>query len=118
MEYETIVLSPLGPLTLRAGERGLTGLVMERQKHRERHLSAPAEPCPPGEELETLTKAREWLKDYFAGNRPAPDALPLDPPGTAFQEQVWRALLAIPYGEIRTYGELAKDTNRVKTIRN
>ena len=108
MEYEMIVPSPLGPLTLRAGEHGLTALVLERQKHRERHLSFPAVRCRPGEEPEVLTRAKGWLVDYFAGKAPDPSDLPLDPHGTDFQRRVWQALLTIPSGGTRTYGELAK----------
>ncbi len=109
MEYEMIVPSPLGPLTLRTGEHGLTALVLERQKHRERHLSAPAVCCRPEEEPEVLTRAKGWLEDYFAGKAPDPSDLPLDPHGTDFQKRVWQALLTIPYGGTRTYGDLAKE---------
>ena len=54
-----------------------------------------------------LAAARRWLDAYFAGERPDVAGLPLAPRGTAFQRRVWSALLAIPYGETRTYGELA-----------
>lgn len=108
MEYESIVSSPIGSLTLRAGEKGLTALVLESDKNRDRHLSAPAKKCDPGEELPILAQARAWLEDYFAGKRPDPKDIPLDPPGTDFQKRVWQYLLTIPYGETRTYGDLAK----------
>ena len=54
-----------------------------------------------------LLAARCWLDAYFAGERPGVADVPLAPRGTAFQRRVWDALLAIPYGETRTYGELA-----------
>ena len=50
MEYESVVPSPVGPLTLRAGEHGLTALVLEHDRNRERHLSAPAKECRPGDQ--------------------------------------------------------------------
>lgn len=53
-----------------------------------------------------LDAAEAQLREYFAGTRRTFD-LPLAPRGTAFQQRVWAALRAIPYGETRTYGELA-----------
>ena len=109
MEFESILSSPIGPLTLRATEKNLTALVLEHDKNRGRHLSAPAKLCQPGEEPTVLAQARAWLEDYFAGKQPDQKDIPLDPPGTDFQKRVWQYLLTIPYGETRTYGDLAKD---------
>ena len=108
MEYESIVSSPIGPLTLRATEKGLTALVLEHDRNRDRHLSAPAKECRPGDEPPVLARAGAWLEDYFAGKQPGLKDIPLDPPGTDFQTRVWQYLLTIPYGETRTYGDLAK----------
>ena len=108
MEYESVVPSPVGPLTLRAGEHGLTALVLEHDRNRERHLFAPAKECRPGDEPPVLARARTWLEDYFTGKQPDIKNIPLDPPGTVFQKRVWQYLLTIPYGETRTYGGLAK----------
>ena len=57
------------------------------------------------DETPVLTRARDQLEAYFDGDLTAFD-LPLDPAGTAFQHAVWREMLAIPYGETRTYGQL------------
>ena len=56
------------------------------------------------------------LDEYFHGERISFD-LPLSPQGTEFQQQVWNALLAIPYGCTTSYGELAKTINRPKASR-
>ncbi|MBR4907070.1 MAG: methylated-DNA--[Clostridia bacterium] len=53
-----------------------------------------------------LTEAKAWLDRYFEGRDPGP-VPPCDPKGTPFQKAVWTALSAVPYGETRTYGELA-----------
>ncbi len=53
-----------------------------------------------------LRRAEEELNQYFTGNREA-FTVPLDLRGTHFQKQVWKALLDIPYGQTRSYGQLA-----------
>ena len=54
-----------------------------------------------------LTQAQRQLDEYFTGVRKTFD-LPLAPAGTAFQRAVWDALLTIPYGEVRTYADIAR----------
>ena len=53
-----------------------------------------------------LLEAKRQLEEYFAGLR-ASFSLPLNPQGTAFQKKVWQQLEAIPYGQTRTYGQIA-----------
>lgn len=97
------VSSPLGALQLYAIGDALIGL----------HLPGSDEPAPPGvnQRTEILVCASAQLTEYFAGKRKQFD-LPLDLRGTGFQTQVWRALLAIPYGETCSYGELAQAIGR------
>lgn len=64
--------------------------------------------CERDEPTPLLREAHRQLADYFAGRRTEFD-LPLAPAGTPFRQAVFRAMLAIPYGETRTYGELAHD---------
>ena len=52
--------------------------------------------------------AADWLDRYFAGKRPDPSELLLKPEGSPFRQTVWRLLLEIPYGQVTTYGQLAK----------
>ena len=54
-----------------------------------------------------LSAAAAWLDGYFAGESPSPTCVPLAPEGTDFQRHVWEAMDAIPYGAMRTYGNLA-----------
>lgn len=62
----------------------------------------------PGDER--AAQAVHQLEEYFSGARRQFD-IPLHAPGTAFRQRVWRALQAIPHGETRTYGELARELN-------
>ena len=78
-------------------EGGIIGLVLLINHW----LGVPASVASP-----LLDAAEAQLREYFAGTRRTFD-LPLAPRGTAFQQRVWAALRAIPYGETRTYGELA-----------
>ena len=68
------------------------------------------------EETPLLLKAERQLQEYFAGNRTGFD-FPVNPEGTVFERAVWAALLTIPFGETRTYGQIAKQIGRPKASR-
>ena len=68
------------------------------------------------EETETIRRCKEQLDEYFKGKRTVFD-LPLSPKGTPFQQKVWQALQEIPYGETRTYGEIAATIDKPKAAR-
>lgn len=96
------VESPVGRLRLVASETGLVAVGWERNE----------QPSPKGEALVAgghplLEQAEGELSEYFAGRR-IRFSVPLDMRGTPFQKQVWDALLRIPFGETRSYGELAR----------
>lgn len=85
--------SPLGTLWLTGADGILTGLSFEK-------------PC--GEYLPgNFDAVKRWLNDYFRGI-PGNIGFPMNPPGTPFQKLVWNLLQEIPFGEVRTYGQLAK----------
>ena len=95
---DCVIRTPLGPMLLEEREGAVTAL----------RFAAEAEDSllpPPETELAKRTEA--WLRAYFAGKNPAVD-LPLAPAGTAFQRRVWQACCGVPYGETRSYGELAR----------
>lgn len=96
--------SPVGKLCLAAEGEALVGLWMEEQ----RFFGAPYGALPRcGEADGVLTEAVAWLDAYWAGRMPDPAVLPLALRGTPFRQRVWQTLLRIPYGETRSYGELA-----------
>jgi methylated-DNA-[protein]-cysteine S-methyltransferase len=86
-------LTPLGPLTLSEEDGAIVALDWGTGRDQA--------------ETPLLLEAREQLQDYFDGQRPSFD-LPLAPFGSAFRQKVWAALCAIPPGETRGYGDLAK----------
>ena len=67
-------------------------------------------------ETELVLNCKKQLDEYFAGKRETFD-LPLAPKGTEFQQKVWNALKEIPYGETRTYGEIAAAIGNPKAAR-
>lgn len=67
-------------------------------------------------ETPLLRVAKQQLTEYFAGQRTVFD-LPIKTAGTAFQQQVWQALKAIPYGETRSYKEIATAIDNPKAVR-
>lgn len=99
--------SPLGRMLLAADDTSLTGAWFYGQRSFARGLEDAEKNVEA--EAPALAAARRWLDAYFAGERPDVADMPLAPHGTAFQRRVWNALLAIPYGETRTYGELAAE---------
>ena len=112
----TRVPTPLGELVLTASDTALTGLYFATSRHG---------PPPPARQAgwvednggsEVLARARQQLAQYFAGTRTTFD-LPLDAAGSAFQQRVWDALRAIPYGTTTSYGELARRLGDRKATR-
>ncbi|MGW0815783.1 methylated-DNA--[protein]-cysteine S-methyltransferase [Streptomyces viridiviolaceus] len=100
MKQHTVTDSPYGPLTLVAEDGVLCGLYMTDQRHRppEETFGAPDD--------SPFAEAQEQLAAYFAGDL-KDFTLDLRLNGTPFQRGVWDQLRKIPYGETRTYGELA-----------
>jgi len=94
--------SPVGWLTIEASDQGVFGLTFGERGPAQAAVSALARAH--------LEHARQALADYFAGKVPHLPALDLQ--GTDFQREVWRALVDIPWGEVRTYGELAASLGR------
>ncbi|GHH36039.1 methylated-DNA--[protein]-cysteine S-methyltransferase [Streptomyces candidus] len=96
----TVVDSPYGPLTLVATDGVLSGLYMADQRHR------PAEESFGVPDPEPFPEVIEQLDAYFAGEL-REFTVPVRLHGTPFQRGVWEQLQRIPYGETRSYGQLA-----------
>ena len=102
MTYYSQYPSPLGTLLITSDGTHLTAL-------------QPADSLLPEQdwvhqpELPLFFLVREWLDAYFRGNPRNPRELPISPAGTAFQKRVWSLLLCVPWGETRTYKDIARE---------
>ena len=106
------VPSPVGKLTLIASDDGLAAILWENDPPGRVRLTVVGEaPNHP-----VLKETERQLADYFAGRRRAFD-LKLDFGGTDFQKKVWAALLSIPFGETRTYSDIARQIGAPKAVR-
>ena len=109
-----IIDTPVGRLKLAAGTDGLAAVLWDNENPGRVILSITGEdPVHP-----TLVEAEQQLREYFAGQRTR-FSLPLDFRGTPFQKQVWALLLDIPYGETRSYAQIASalgDRNAVRAV--
>ena len=102
MRTHTVVDSPVGPLTLVDDSGSLAGVWMTDQRHR-------PDPSGDGARDDTVQPAlREQLDAYWRRELTDFD-VPLAVQGTAFQQRVWAALRRIPYGQTRSYGQLAAE---------
>jgi len=109
--YKTIE-SPIGKLKLVASDEGLVGVLWQNDRpSRVRLGELVADDRHP-----ILLKAERELGEYFAGKRKE-FSVPLDMRGTPFQKDVWEALLAIPFGETRSYGQLARQLGNPNATR-
>src|SRR5262249_39989837 len=102
-----IVPSPVGKLKLVASDKGLVAILWENDRPNRVPLSELRE----NKQHPVLVKTEQQLNEYFSGKR-REFSIDLDMRGTSFQNDVWNALLAIPFGETRTYGQLAKQLGR------
>jgi len=100
---ETTYQSPLGPLRLREAYGHITHLDWGPALRAE----LERDPSRRNDDTPLLNRAVHQLNAYFFGGRRTFD-LPVAPAGTRFQKAVWNQMLAIPYGQVRTYGEIAR----------
>ena len=103
--YSSIYDSPIGPLTLVASERGLVALEFGKKKR---------EDCV--DDPKRLAPYRKQLDQYFAGKRQE-FTVALDIRGTDFQKRCWQELLKIPYGQTRSYRQIAEAVGNRNAVR-
>ncbi|MFV8459881.1 methylated-DNA--[protein]-cysteine S-methyltransferase [Vibrio campbellii] len=102
--------SPLGTVTLQANEQGLLGVWFET------HTTKPEDLGTQEDSFPIFQSVKEQLERYFAGEAVQFD-VPIAAKGTPFQQSVWHALTTIPYGETRSYAQLADAIGNPKAVR-
>ena len=104
--------SPVGALKLVAHDQALVAVMWDNEDHKRVRLAELIE----ARQHPMLRRVKKQLEEYFTGQRQQFD-LPLDFQGTDFQQQVWQALLTIPYGEKRSYKDIAVQIGNEKAVR-
>ena len=104
--------SPVGVLKLVANDISLIAVLWENETPNRVRLAELIE----NKQHPILLETQKQLSEYFEGQRKVFD-LPLDFEGTEFQEKVWQALLSIPFGETRSYKDIAEQIGNVKAVR-
>ncbi|KRP60955.1 methylated-DNA--[protein]-cysteine S-methyltransferase [Pseudomonas trivialis] len=110
-EY-TLMPSPVGQLTLVARAGRLAAILWETERANRVRLGNLIE----ARDNPVLLETQRQLHEYFAGTR-SHFELELDFAGTVFQKQVWQALLTIPFGETRSYSQIAKQIGNPAAVR-
>lgn len=114
MIYTSTYQSPVGNLLIASKENQLIGLWIENQKY---YLSNLKEEMEVADNLEILVKTKNWLNRYFNGEKPKIRELEINPMGSEFRKSVWEILKKIPYGEVVTYNDIAKELAKQKGIK-
>ncbi len=104
--------SPVGVLKLVANDISLIAVLWENETPNRVRLAELVE----NKQHPILLETKKQLSEYFEGQRKIFD-LPLDFEGTEFQQKVWQALLTIPFGETRSYKDIAEQIGNVKAVR-
>lgn len=105
MIYSAQYTSPVGLILFACTSESLIGLWIEGQKY---FLETVKETMKENPDLPIIVAVKKWLDAYFAGKKPAITKLSLAPRGGVFRKAVWDILCGIPYGEVITYGDIAK----------
>jgi methylated-DNA-[protein]-cysteine S-methyltransferase len=101
------VPTPVGPFGVAGNDETLTAIFLPHERHRASTGSTPR----------MVARAASQLQEYFTGTRRDFQLQLGGVDATDFQRDVWRALLAIPYGEVRSYGEVAESVGRPRASR-
>jgi len=109
--FSTTLDSPVGALSLVATDHALIALVWRRESHAAAFEHAVESPTHA-----LLRETARQLREYFAGSRQTFD-VPLEFRGTEFQRRAWSALLTIPYGETRSYRQMAEQIGNPAAVR-
>ncbi|GHU62335.1 methylated-DNA--protein-cysteine methyltransferase [Clostridia bacterium] len=107
-QYSTKYISPIGTLTISAMNNKITGLWIENQKYDQSTLGEHVQK----DSLPLFEEVKQWLNHYFNGEKPE-IKFPIEPvKNSSFRHLVWNILSSIPYGQVTTYGKIAKQLEK------
>lgn len=109
MYYYSNYRSPLGNIILASNDHSIIGLYIGNHKYLDSLLE---EDIIENKDINVIKEGVKWLDDYFDGKKPSISRLSLAPRGGEFRQEVWSLLLEIPYGQLTTYGDIAKEVAR------
>lgn len=107
MKHSCYLQTPIGVVYIEENGKAITALRFDKE-HENEFLKEP--------ETELLKMAGDQLTEYFLGKR-TEFSLPLAPQGTDFQKKVWKALCMIPYGQTKSYRQIAEQIGNPKACR-
>ena len=110
MFYTTQFPSPVGLITLASHREKLVGLWIENQKY---FGDTVSNKLIEKANLPIFNQTRKWLDEYFDGHDPNIKQLELAPIGNSFRQMVWQILIQIPYGQLTTYKDIAKQVAQI-----
>ena len=114
MIYYCYYNSPIGKILLASKNKKLIGLWIEGQKYYFGKLKKEMkDEIKEKADEEILLQAKNWLDRYFVGEKPEISELDINPIGSDFAKNVWKILCKIPYGEVTTYGDIAKKMAKI-----
>ena len=110
MYYITTFKALIGTITLACDDNNdgnnLVGLWLKGQKYYGADILKNAQTK---DDMPIFADTKKWLEEYFSGQKPDIKRLPLNPVGSDFRKEVWNILCEIPYGQLTTYGKIAKN---------
>lgn len=102
--------SPVGDILLASDENSIIGLWIDEQKYIGKTMPNDINNK---DDLPILQEGITWLDEYFSGKKPKLSRLSIAPIGGEFKQQVWKILMEIPYGELTTYGNIAREVAKL-----
>ncbi len=111
MLYYTKYSSTIGELTIVSDKENIIGVWIEGQKY---FCNDIKEKLERQDDLPIFIQTKNWLDRYFRGEKPEIKQIHLNPRGGEFRQIVWKMLCEIPYGNVTTYGEIAKKVAKIQ----
>lgn len=105
MVFSSYYQSPIGKLLIASKNNQIIGVWLKDQKY---YLENIEEKMVISDHIPVIIQTKKWLREYFNGEKPNIEELPLNPIGSDFRRKVWKILTKIPYGTVTTYKRVSE----------